>query len=97
MRHRLLIWASVGFLVASCWVAYTFITPPDYLGASMRNPIVEAVAYTTCPISLAGRYLPLRFWWIPSINAATYAVIGLILETLRWVLNRRSLRNRRTA
>ena len=83
MKHSILIWASIGFLVASCWVLYTLMAPPDYLGASLRNPIVEAVAFTTCPVSLAGRYFPLRFWWIPPMNAATYAVIGLIVETFR--------------
>jgi hypothetical protein len=60
MRHRIVIWASVGFLVACCWIVYSFVTPPDYLSASMRNPIVEAAVITSCPISLAGRYFPLR-------------------------------------
>jgi len=90
MRQRILIWASVGFLVACCWIVFGFLMPPDYLVASMRNPVVEALAITTCPISIAGRYFPLRFWWIPPINAASYAVVGLIVETLRWKLNPRS-------
>ena len=91
MKQRILIWASVGFLVACCWIIYTFVTPPDSLGASLRTPIVETLAFTSCPISIAGRYFPLRFWWIPPINAATYAAIGLIVETLRWKLNPRSV------
>jgi len=91
MKQRMLIWASLGFLVACCWIVYTFVTPPEYLGASLRNPIVQALLYTTCPISFAGRYLPIHFWWIPPINAATYAVIGLIVEMLRWTLTPRSV------
>jgi len=89
MKSRILIWASVGFFVACCWIVYTFVTPPDSLGASLRNPIVEALAFTSCPISIAGFYFPLRFWWMPPVNAATYAVIGLIVETLRWKLKAR--------
>jgi len=97
MRHRILIWASLGFLVACCWIVFTFVTPPEYLGASLRNPIVEALACTTCPISLVGRYFPIRFWWIPPINTATYAVIGLIVETLRSKLKPRSVPNHHIA
>ncbi|MGI0080457.1 MAG: hypothetical protein ACRECH_12635, partial [Nitrososphaerales archaeon] len=76
---------------------YSFVMPPDYLVASLRNPIVEALASTSLPISIAGRYFPLRFWWIPPINAATYAAVGLIVETLRLKLHPRSLLNRPTA
>ena len=83
MKHRIVIWASVGFLVACCWIVYSFVTPPDSLGAIMRNPIVDTAVIATCPISLAGRYFPLRFWWLPPINTATYALAGMIVETLR--------------
>ena len=96
MRRRILIWASAGFLVASSWIIYTFVAPPDFLGASMRNPLVEALAFTSCPITIAGRYFPLRFWWMPPANAASYAVIGLIVETVRWKLNPPSLPDRST-
>lgn len=97
MRNRISIGAGLGFLVACCWIIYSFVMPPDYLVASLRNPIVEALASTSLPISIAGRYFPLRFWWIPPINAATYAAVGLIVETLRLKLHPRSLLNRPTA
>lgn len=96
MRNRILIWAIVGFLVASGWIIYSFVTPPDILGASMRNPLVEALAFTSCPITIAGRYFPLRFWWVPPANAASYALIGLIVELLRRKLNPSSLPDRST-
>lgn len=83
MKHRIAIWASVGFLVACCWVLYAFLTPPEYLIPSLRDPWVEALGYATCPIAFAARHFPLRFWWVPPINAATFAVIGLVVETLR--------------
>lgn len=96
MRNRILIWAILGFLVASGWVIYTFVTPPEILGASMQNTFVEALAFTTCPITIAGRYFSLGFWWVPPANAASYAVIGLIVEILRRKLYPRALPNRTT-
>jgi hypothetical protein len=72
----------VGFLVACCWVVYTFLAAPDSLNQTLREPLVQAVLVTSCPISYAGRYFPLAFWWIPPANAATYALIGMIVALL---------------
>jgi hypothetical protein len=36
----------------------------------------------TCPIALLNSY-PLRLSWVLLANAATYALLGLIVETLR--------------
>lgn len=83
MQRRIAIWASVGFLVACCWVLYTFATTPEHLIMTMREPVVEAVFFLSCPIVSAVRSVPLPFWWVPPINAATYAGIGLIVEILR--------------
>jgi hypothetical protein len=83
MKKPIAIWASVGFLVGCCWVLYTFATPPEQLITSLREPIVEAIASISLPIAFALRRFPLRFWWVPPVNAATYAVIGLAVEMLR--------------
>ena len=83
MKHRIAIWAGAGFLVAACWILYTFVVPPDFLSRSLRQPVVEALAFVTCPVTYAGRYFALHFWWVPPINAATYSVIGLIVELFR--------------
>jgi hypothetical protein len=84
MKRRIAIWAGVGFLVASCWVLYTFAASPDHLGIVMREPAVETLLFVTCPVvSQIRDHLPLPFWSVPLINAATFAVIGLIFETLR--------------
>ncbi len=83
MKRRIAIWASVGFLIACGWVLYTFVVPFDFLDRSLRQPVVLAAAFVTCPISYLGRHFPLHFWWVPPINAATYALIGVIVETLR--------------
>lgn len=82
MKRRIAIWASVGFVIACCWVVYTFVTPAENLGAALREPLVQAALFTSCPVAIAGRYVPLAFWWIPPINAATYALIALIVGVL---------------
>ena len=83
MKWRIAMWGIVGFFVASCWVLYTFVASSDSVAYAMRQPAVEAVAFISCPIIYAGRYFPLHFWWVPPINAATYAAVGLIAELLR--------------
>jgi len=81
MKRRIAIWASLGFFVACCWVLYTFETPPSYLMITMREPVVEALLFITCPLVFAGRRsFPLPFWGVPLMNAVTYALIGLIAE-----------------
>src|SRR5450631_1655644 len=82
-KTRIATWTIVGFLVAGCWVIYTFVTPPESLMVSLREPVVRAALYLSCPVSYAGRYYPIKFWWVLLINAATYAVAGLILEVFR--------------
>ena len=82
MKRRILIWASAGFVAACCWVLYTFITPPERLLTNLREPFVEFIGYATCPIAFAARHFPLHYWWVPLINAATYALIGLIAELI---------------
>jgi hypothetical protein len=83
MKRRIAIWASVGFLVACCWVLYTFATPPEQLMMILREPVVEILLFITCPLVFAGRSFALPFWCVPLINAASYAVIGLTVEALR--------------
>ena len=83
MKSRVAMWASVGFLIAGCWAAYAFVTPPDSFLMSLREPLVRAALYLSCPVSYAGRFYPIKFWWVLLINGATYGVIGLFLEMFR--------------
>lgn len=83
VKGRIVIWAGAGFIVACCWVLYTFLASPESLGTTLNEPVVKAAVLTTCPVSVAGRYFPLPFWSVPLMNAAAYAVIGLMVETLR--------------
>jgi hypothetical protein len=45
--------------------------------------LVRAVLYLSCPVSYAGRYYPIQLWSVLLINAATYALVGLVLEAFR--------------
>jgi len=82
MRRRIGMWAGIGFLVSCCWVLYTFVAPPDRLMATMRGTAAEALLLVSCPIVSALRGLPLRFRFVPLINAAPYAALGLAVEVL---------------
>jgi hypothetical protein len=37
----------------------------------------------TCPVAIAGRHYPFSLYEVLAANAFTYAVVGLIVETLR--------------
>ncbi len=86
MKYRIGMWASAGFLVASCWALYAFATTPPAMTSA--DPIVTLVEFT-CPVVLAGIYFHfgVSLYWVLLANAATYALVGLIVETLRHRLN----------
>jgi hypothetical protein len=77
MKTRIAIWASAGFLVAAGWALYAFATAPF----SLRN--VWTLVSVTCPIAIAGMHFPISLYWTLAANAATYALVGLIVESLR--------------
>lgn len=76
MKLRIAIWSGVGALVVVFWTLYISATSPTPLG------IVRTLAYLTCPISLAGHYT-LSFYFVLFMNAATYALVGMVVETMR--------------
>lgn len=82
MKHRIAAWAIAGFVVAGCWALYAFARPFPITAA---EPVVRTLAGLTQPIVLAGFYFHfgLYFYWVLAANAATYALLGLIVETLR--------------
>lgn len=84
MKCRITVWASAGLLVAVCWVIYGILSKPPALTSA--DPILPLVRLT-CPISNLGFY-PLKLYWVLLANAATYALLGLIVETLRRRLRR---------
>ena len=79
MKYRIAMWASSGLLVAGGWALYFAWASKDLPIA----PIVYSLARVTCPVGMAGAHFPLSLYFVLAVNAATYALIGLIVETLR--------------
>jgi hypothetical protein len=86
MKYQIGMWAIVGFLVAGCWALYAFATTPPAMTSA--DPIMTLVDLT-CPVVLASIYFHfgVSVYWSLLANAATYALVGLIVETLRQRLN----------
>jgi hypothetical protein len=83
MKSRITVWASTGFLVAGWWALYALAAKPPAMTSA--DPIIRLVRLT-CPIALLSSY-PIRIYWVLLANAATYALVGLTVETLRQRLN----------
>jgi hypothetical protein len=87
MKTRIAMWACAGFLGAGFWGLYFAnadksepIGPDVNALARLTQPIAAVVvSYVHSPVGLHS------FLWM---NAATYALVGLIVETLRRTLNR---------
>ena len=86
MKYRVAMWAGAGLLVAGFWALYLLMLTG--IPMTSDNPIWTLVRIT-CPIVSAGFYFhfPIGVYWSLLANAATYALIGLIAETLRQRLN----------
>jgi hypothetical protein len=82
MKYRIAIWAGVGLLVAGFWAVYFFpIAPIPMTPSDLRWTLV----YISVPVVAAGSYFhfPLGVYWSLLVNAGSYALIGLIAETVR--------------
>jgi hypothetical protein len=78
MRNRIARWAGAGFVVAAFWILYAAISPIT----AEQMQYLRILAGITCPITLASHYA-IGLSWVLIANAATYALVGLIVETLR--------------
>jgi hypothetical protein len=80
MKYRIAGWAIAGFLIAASWGFY-------FANADRDNPIriVDTLARLTCPIAIASLHFhfPVSFNWALVANAATYALAGVAVESLR--------------
>jgi hypothetical protein len=83
MKYRIAIWAAAGFLVASGWAFYFFMKNKDLPTA----PLVSTLVRLTCPIAIVGSHYPVSLYSALAANIATYALFGLVVETLRRQLN----------
>ena len=87
MKNRIVVWAVAGFLVASGWAVYFLVASKDHLMEPM-GPIVSILVQLTCPIAIVGlHHYPVSVRLSLVANVATYALVGLALETLRRQLN----------
>ena len=80
---RIGMWAIAGFLVSVGWGLYFAsvnrnipIEPTAYILAKLTQPTAAFIGYLN-PAA------PLGLNWLVAANAATYALLGLILETIR--------------
>ncbi len=83
MKYRIAIWAAAGFLVASGWAIYFLVASKDH----PMEPMVSTLVRLTCPVAILGFHYPVSLYSTLVANVATYAVIGLVVETLRRQLN----------
>jgi hypothetical protein len=76
MKIRIAIWAAGGALVVGLWSIYFL--------ADSRAPrgLVAILLDLTCPIALARQH-PLSINFVLLANALTYALVGLVIETMR--------------
>ena len=77
MNLRIAMWAGVGALVALFWALYiSAIFPTQLSGFAL------ALIHVTCPVSLI-RHYPVSFYAVVLVNAATYALVGAVVESIR--------------
>jgi len=81
MRYRIAMWSSAGFLISACWALYFAMRSKD----NPIEPIVHTLGVLTQPVVLIGSYFHfgMSFYLVILANATTYALLGLIVETLR--------------
>lgn len=81
MKYQIAIWASAGFLVAASWALYFAMRIKD----NPIEPLVYTLGSLTQPVVLIGSHFHfgMSFYLVILANAATYALVGLIVETLR--------------
>ena len=79
MKRRIGLWTIGGFLVAGGWALYALAAKPPALTSA--DPILLLVRLT-CPIAIFSSH-PIKLYWVLLANAATYALVALLFETLR--------------
>jgi hypothetical protein len=83
MKYRIAMWAAVGFLVASVWAVQFLVASKSH----PIEPIVDTLVRLTCPIAVVGSHYPVSLYSALIANVATYALAGLVEETLRLQFN----------
>lgn len=83
MNRRIAIWAIASFLVAGFWALYAASAFPSPMISA--PPILWTLIDVTCPIVFAGFHFRfgVQLYWVLLANAATYALLGLAVKSLR--------------
>jgi hypothetical protein len=79
MKYRIAAWATVGFLVAAFWALFAVATFPS---TSDRMRELWTLVCITCPIAIAGMHHAISLYETLAANTVTYAMVGLVVETL---------------
>ena len=80
-------WATTGALILLAWPLYISAISPTQLTAKSWP-----LARLTCPIALAHHY-PISLYVVLLANAATYPLVGVLVETIRRHYQTHSLSN----
>jgi hypothetical protein len=83
MKRRIILWASVGLMVAGFWVLLSLTIPLS------REPVLFALARLSCPIvpvSMAFHF-GVKWYWVLVANIPAYALAGLMVEGLMHLKN----------
>jgi hypothetical protein len=83
VKYRIAVWAAAGFVVASGWAVYFSLASKNH----PVEPILSALVRLTCPVAIVGSHYPVSLYSALVANVATYALAGLVVETLRRQLN----------
>jgi hypothetical protein len=83
MKYRLGVWAVAGFLVASAWAVYLLLASKHH----PIEPIMSALIRLTCPVAIVGSHYPVSLYAALVANVAIYALVGLLVETVRRQFN----------
>ena len=83
MKYRVAIWAAAGFVVSSGWAVYFLVRNKDL----PIEPMMFTLVRLTCPIAIVGSHHPVSLYLALATNVATYALVGLVVETLRRQVN----------
>ena len=83
MKYRIAAAGTAGLLVASGWAVYFLVRSKDH----PIEPIVSTLIRLTCPVAIVGSHYPVSLYSALAANVATYALVGLVVETLRRQLN----------
>jgi hypothetical protein len=85
MKNRIAGWVCAGFIVGGFWALYFSLASED----SSVGLAVYALARITQPVALVIQRFRVSFYLVILADVATYALVGLIVETFRRQLKRK--------